>query len=121
MGITYVTGTVSANDRESTVTFLVDSGSQYSLLPHDVWSALNLVAQRSQQFSLADGTVIERHLSECYLVLPQGHGHTPVILGEPGDDQPLLGALTLETFALMLNPFSRELQPMRLLLPSIRA
>jgi len=120
VGITHVTGTVSANDRELTVEFLVDSGSQYSLLPHDVWTGLGLEAERSQQLSLADGTVIERNLSECYVVLPQGRGHTPVILGEPGDDQPLLGALTLEAFALMLNPFSRELQPMRLLLPSIR-
>ena len=120
MGITYVTGTVSANGRESTVRFLVDSGSQYSLLPHDVWTALGLEAERSQQFSLADGTVIERNLSECYVTLPQGRGHTPVILGEPGDDQALLGALTLEGFAVMLNPFSRELEPMRLLLPSIK-
>jgi hypothetical protein len=34
-----------------------------------------------------------------------------VILGEPGDDA-LLGAVTLEVLGLVLNPFSRTLQPL---------
>jgi hypothetical protein len=38
-----------------------------------------------------------------------------VILGEPGDE-PLLGAVTLEILGLVLNPFKRTLQPMRMLL-----
>jgi hypothetical protein len=66
-------------------------------------------------FALADGTTIERQGSECYLELSQGEGHTPVILGEPGDEA-LLGAVTLEMLGLILNPFSRTLQPRRLLL-----
>jgi len=41
-------------------------------------------------------------------------GHTPVILGERGD-QPLLGAVTLEILGLVLNPFTRVLQPMKLM------
>jgi hypothetical protein len=46
----------------------------------------------------------------------QGQGSAgPVIFGEAGDE-PLLGALTLESLGLVLNPFSRELQPMRLML-----
>ena len=36
-------------------------------------------------------------------------------MGEPGDDQALLGAVTLENLGLVLNPFSRTLHPMRLL------
>ena len=35
-------------------------------------------------------------------MLPQGDGHTPVILGEPGDEA-LLGAVTLEILGLVLN------------------
>ena len=41
--------------------------------------------------------------------------HTPVVLGEPGDEA-LLGVVTLEILGLVLNPFSRTLQPMRMLL-----
>lgn len=66
-------------------------------------------------FSLADGTTVEREVSECYFVLPQGEAHSPVILGEP-DDEALLGTVTLETLGLVLNPFKRTLQPMRMLL-----
>ncbi|MBM4352054.1 MAG: aspartyl protease, partial [Deltaproteobacteria bacterium] len=65
--------------------------------------------------TLADGTTVERQVSECHLSLPQGEGHTPVILGQPGDE-PLLGAVTLEVLGLVLNPFQRKLQPMRMLL-----
>ena len=35
--------------------------------------------------------------------------------GEPGDE-PLLGVVTLEILGLVLNPFTRTLQPMRMLL-----
>jgi len=66
-------------------------------------------------FTLADGTIIERKVSECHIALPDGEGHTPVILGEPGDDA-LLGAVTLENLGLVLNPFNRTLQPMRMML-----
>lgn len=53
--------------------------------------------------------------SECHISLPQGQGHTPVILGEPGDEA-LLGVVTLEILGLVLHPFTRQLQPMRMLL-----
>ena len=67
------------------------------------------------RFTLADGTAIEREISECHIRLPQGDGHTPVVLGEAGDE-PLLGVVTLEILGLVLNPFTRQLQPMRALL-----
>jgi predicted aspartyl protease len=66
-------------------------------------------------FTLADGTKISRKVSECFISLPQGEGHTPVILGEDGDE-PLLGVVTLEILGLIFNPFNRTLQPMRSML-----
>ena len=45
----------------------------------------------------------------------RGRGHTPVILGEPGDEA-LLGMVTLEVLGLVLDPFKRTLRPMRALL-----
>ena len=117
MGIIYIEGTARGpTGTEENVNFLVDSGAQYSLLPQRVWESLGLGPRREQSFVLADGTRVRRRVSECYLVLPQGETHTPVILGEPGDDQALLGVVTLEELALVLNPFNRTLQPMRMLL-----
>ncbi len=94
---------------------LVDSGAQYSLLPENVWRKLELAPQRRESFHLADGSRIERAMSECRIVLPQGETSTPVILGEHGDVA-LLGVVTLEELGLVLNPFSRTLHPMRNLL-----
>jgi predicted aspartyl protease len=93
----------------------VDSGATYTLLPEPVWKELELKPKRRMGFTLADGTVVAREVSECYLALPQGGGHTPVILGAPGDEG-LLGVVTLEILGLVFNPFTRTLQPMRALL-----
>jgi predicted aspartyl protease len=64
---------------------------------------------------MADGSPLVRGVSECEIEPPQGRAHTPVILGEAGDEA-LLGVVTLEILGLVLNPFSRQLQPMRMLL-----
>ena len=120
MGLTYVDGVVSGPSGESRpVRFLVDSGAKYSLLPVDVWRAIGLTPKRRLTFVLADGTQIERDVSECHLRLPQGDGHTPVVLGEPGDDQALLGVVTLEILGFVLNPFNRTIQPGRMLLTQL--
>jgi hypothetical protein len=74
-----------------------------------------LAPKRRVTFALADGTLIDRDVSECHITLPQGDGHTPVILGEAGDEA-LLGVVTLEMLGFVLNPFSRTIQPVRLLL-----
>jgi clan AA aspartic protease len=116
MGLTYVEGTVTGpGGKQATVKFMVDSGATYTLLPHDVAAELALKPKRTVTFTLADGSTVERKVSECHLRLAEGEGHTPVILGEPGD-QPLLGVVTLEILGLVLDPFQRTLKPMRMLL-----
>ncbi|MFQ5616814.1 MAG: aspartyl protease family protein, partial [Anaerolineales bacterium] len=113
MGITYIEGVVtSPTGKQATERFLVDSGATYSLLSCNVWQEIGLKPKRSATFTLADGSTVERQISECHLALPQGEGHTPVILGQP-DDEPLMGVVTLEILGLVLNPFTRTLQAMR--------
>ena len=115
MGITYISGIVTGPKGQRTLDFLVDSGATYTLLPVDVWQAIGLLPKRTATFSLADGSKMERQVSECHIALDVGEGHSPVILGEPGDE-PLLGAVTLEILGLILNPFKRSLEPMRAML-----
>ena len=116
MGVTYVEGVATGpTGKQASVRFLVDSGATYSLLPHDVWQVLDIAPKRRVTFTLADGTTVERAVSEVHLRLPEGEGHTPVILGEPGD-QALLGVVTLEILGLVLHPFRRTLEPMRMML-----
>jgi clan AA aspartic protease len=116
VGVTFVEGRVRGpRGKEAEVRFLVDSGATYSVLPARVWQAIELEPKRRMSFVLADGTAVERYVSECYIVLPQGEAHTPVVLGEEGDEA-LLGVVTLEILGLVLNPFNRTLQPMRMLM-----
>jgi predicted aspartyl protease len=115
VGVTFVEGEVQGPAGTREVKFLVDSGATYTLLSDGDWRAIGLEPKRAATFTLADGTELERQVSECRLVLPQGDCHTPVILGESGDE-PLLGMVTLEILGLVLDPFRRELKPMRMLL-----
>ncbi|MBN2020953.1 MAG: aspartyl protease family protein [Sedimentisphaerales bacterium] len=116
MGITYVDGQVKGpKGKHADVRFLIDSGATYTVLPGNVWKAIGLKPKRQMSLTLADGTTIERSISEMYIKLPQGEAHTPVILGE-GADQPLLGVVTLEILGLVFNPLDRTLRPMRMLL-----
>src|SRR5262249_41292323 len=70
------------------------------------------------EFTLADGTATQRNVSECRIQVEGRSATSPVVLGEPSD-APLLGAVTLETLGLMVNPLTRELLPMRLMLSAI--
>jgi len=68
VGMTYIAGKVMRVERGARsvrVRFIVDSGAVYSVLPEPVWKRLRLRRSRDAQFSLADGTVIERGMSRC--------------------------------------------------------
>ena len=118
VGLTYIDGRVQPPGRRrkpKRVRFLVDSGAVYSVLRRPDWRALGLKPDRELDFVLADGTTLTRGVSECTFEI-QGHRATsPVVLGET-EDEALLGAVTLETLGLMLNPLTRTLQPMRMVL-----
>ena len=114
VGTTHVEARVEGpGGRSRDVRFLVDSGAMYSLLPDDVWRDIGLEPDRAMSFVLADGTAIERGVSECRIALMGRQAHTPVILGEEGDAA-LIGVVTLEIFALVLDPFKRTLRPMNM-------
>jgi predicted aspartyl protease len=112
VSLTYIDATVTGPAGEQvTLRFLIDTGAEYSLLPHDVWRHLGLAPKRMMRFNLADGTLVERAISECHIAVDDTDGHTPVILGEPGDVA-LFGAVTFEVLGLVFNPFDRSLRPM---------
>jgi predicted aspartyl protease len=116
MAITHVEAELrGTRGRKQIVRFMVDGGATCSLLPLRTWKALGLRPKRSLTFTLADGTAIERNVSECHFTIAGVDGHSPVILGQEGDAA-LLGAVTLESLGLVLKPFTRTLHPMRMVL-----
>ena len=116
MGLISIEGTVTGpSGKQAAAKLLVDSGATYTLLPYGVWRSIELEPADSVLYILVDGTTVERKVSECLITLPQGQRHTPVMLGEQGDEA-LLGIVALEEFRLILNPLTRKLQPMRMML-----
>ncbi len=99
----------------SDVEFLVDSGAVYSVVQGKILDDLEIDPYREMSFALADGTAIKRRISSAYFELEGEGGPAPVVYGEEGDTA-LLGATTLESIGLVLNPFTRTLHPMRLLM-----
>ena len=62
MGLIVVDGTVTGPAGDAKVSFLVDSGAAYTLLPEATWRAIGLVPKRTQVVTLADGTSMTRLL-----------------------------------------------------------
>jgi predicted aspartyl protease len=78
MGNIFVEGIVTGpTGKQATVRLLVDSGAIYTLLPDEVWRAIELQPKRQMDFVLADGTTIARPVSEAHIALAQGDGTSP--------------------------------------------
>jgi clan AA aspartic protease len=107
------------SEKFAEVEFLVDSGAVYSLVPGKILDELGIEPYKEMNFSLADGTSIKRRISSAYFEYGDESGPAPVIYGEEGDTA-LLGATTLEAMGLVLNPFTRTLHPMRMLLAELK-
>ncbi|MBI5325016.1 MAG: aspartyl protease family protein [Ignavibacteriae bacterium] len=118
MGLIFIEATATNKNKQKDINMLVDSGASYSLLRNTVWQDLGLNPLREMEFVLGNGTRINRKVSECFLKLESinSEGHSPVILGEKGDDENLLGAVTLQIFGLVLDPLNRIIKPMRAML-----
>ena len=104
------------SNKKIEVDLLIDSGAVYSLAPGGMLKKIGIEPYKTLEFILADGTKINRKVGDAYFEYnSEGGSAPPVIFGEEGDE-PQLGITTLESLALVLNPFKRELYPMRMLM-----
>ena len=118
MGLTHKSLIVKESRRSAEmrdVEFLIDSRAVHSLVPKPILAELGIEPYKDVKFVLADGTTVERRVGDAYFEYNGYGGAAPVIFGEEGDE-PLLGATTLESLGLVLNPLRRELYPMRMML-----
>ncbi|MDZ4277926.1 MAG: 4a-hydroxytetrahydrobiopterin dehydratase [Dehalococcoidia bacterium] len=90
---------------------VVDTGAFYSWLPRPVLQQLGVQATDRQRFTLADGSEIERETGEAVFRINGHTRHSVCIFGDEGTE-PLLGAFTLEAFALAADPLNQRLVPM---------
>jgi predicted aspartyl protease len=122
VGITYVTvevGNPSDASKVLSVEFMVDSGAIYTVAPASVLDELGITPLSESTFWLANGEKIVRKRGGALFRYEDKVGVADVIFGEEGDSN-LLGATTLESLGLALDPFKRELKPMQLIIGGFR-
>ncbi len=118
MGITYVNLYVANVARPKTaerVRFLVDSGATISVVPAAILRKLKIRPIDEEEFRLANGDVITRKKGGALFRYNGRVGVADVVFGEEGDAT-LLGAYTLESLGLALDPIKRELREIPMIL-----
>ena len=95
-------------ERSVSAEFLVDTGATYSLLPAEVVERLGLTAEEDFDALLANGEPVVYRLGEVRIRLGRRERTTIFVAGPPRC-LPLLGAVTLEAFALAVDPRHQRL------------
>ena len=111
MGLTHVEIEVANptdRDRSERLRLLVDSGAIRSVVPRVVLERLGIQPFTEDSYILANGDKISRLRGSAFFRYGDKMGTSDVIFGEAGDSD-LLGVLTLEALGLGLNPLTREL------------
>jgi len=97
------------------VTLPVDTGAMYTIVPSKILDDLGIKSLGRRRFTLADGRKIDRHIGGALYKLGEYSGHALVIFGEQGDHS-MLGVTTLEALELQVDPVTKQLKPVELLL-----
>jgi clan AA aspartic protease len=118
MGLTVLeieVGNPASPDVTEKIEFLIDSGAIYSVVPTKMLEKLDIKPLTEQAFRLADGSKIVRKKGIALFKYGERIGGADVIFGEEGDSN-LLGAFTLESLGLSLDPLRRELKALPMIL-----
>ena len=94
------------------VKLLVDTGAMFTCLPRSQLEGLGLTSRWGVPVVLADGRREEWPATEILMTIDGRTLRTTCLFGPP-DSLPLLGAVSLEQFALAVDPLSRTLRPTR--------
>lgn len=96
--------------RYQPVEALVDTGSTFTTLPTSLLKGLGVVPHDRRPFDLADGRRVELEVGQTWVRIDGRTEITRVVFGGEGSE-PVLGAVTLETFLLAPDPVGRRLVP----------
>jgi predicted aspartyl protease len=88
----------------------VDTGAGYSWFSRQRLEGLGVRATRSMQFRTIEGRIIERDLAPVFVQVDGAVGGDSVVMGEEGDME-VLGAHTLESLGLAVDPVQKKLVP----------
>jgi aspartyl protease family protein len=98
--------------RHRQVSVMVDTGATYTTLPREIVDDLGCRPIGSRHVVLANGREEEWPITYVWFTVDGHEGPTFSLIGPPGGPA-LLGAVTLEEFALGVDPVAKRLIPVR--------
>ena len=105
--------------RRSTMSFLVDSGAVYSVIPAEELAKLGIQQSGERTFFLANGQPVKRRIGEARVTFGGQSATCVVLFGEEGDNT-LLGVTTLENLGLIFDPMRQKIMPLPMPLADLR-
>ncbi len=118
MGFTYVKVRIVNAEKPSlsdVVELIVDTGAVYTIVSEDILEKLQIKRRGRRVFQTVNKQKIERDIGVVVVEYMDRVAGTIVIFGED-KDTPVLGVTTLEELGLEVDPVTKQLKPMTLLL-----
>ncbi len=92
--------------------FWIDTGSLYTFIPENRLQNIGIEADNTREFVLADGRRDRRLLGEALITVQDlKESATNKVVFGPKDSSYLLGAVTLESLGVEVDPANKELKP----------
>jgi clan AA aspartic protease len=122
MGLTHVEAEV-ANPldpaRKAGQSFLMDSGTVYSVIPAEALEKLGIEPSGERTFFLANGEPVRRRMGEARITFQEQTATCVVLFGEEGDAT-LMGVTALENLGLIFDPMRQKIIPLPMLIADVR-
>lgn len=99
-----------AGQRFLPVEALVDTGSSDTSIPRNVLAELGIEPVEERPYTLADERIVLYPVGQARILL-DGRDLVVLVVFIPEGTMPLLGASTLETFSLGVDPKGKQLVP----------
>lgn len=90
----------------------VDTGAHYSLIPSGILKKAGVKPYKTESMEQADGSIKDYRIGRALMSYGGREEVCQVVFGDDGE--PLLGALALEEFGLVVDPVEQKLLPRRL-------
>ena len=117
MGFTYVKVTVinPVSALESDVKLLVDTGAVLTAVPKEILESLGIKPIGKRKLRVFGGQVIERDVGAALIKYSEVQAGVTIVFAE-GEDTPVLGATALEALGFQVDPVTKQLKPVELLM-----